>query len=131
MVTRRRALTIVFGALPATWLTTLGFAFTIFWATDLPDGILRVIVGTLWGLAGLVGSTALWGVGLGFVRPNFMPGLIVAAIALLPMAAGADPLHLDSDNYLNPMNLSALVSMLVAMIWLGFFARCRLAASKR
>ena len=114
----RRILTLVFGALPATWLCIwAAYGMTLGAAAVLSGAIVGVFI-ILWGLAGMYGTIALWSLGLGFVRPDHTKRLIVGAIALLPVAVGIDPLVLQPEDFLNPFVVSAILPLVIALCWL-------------
>ena len=119
MVIWSRIATIVFGALPATWLCfwaacgmALGAAAML---VDAIGGIFLII----WGLAVMYGTVALWGLGLGLARTDRTKRLIVGAIAILPMTIGVDPLNLEPRDFLNPFVFSAILPLVVTVLWLA------------
>ncbi len=93
MMTLWRPLTIVFGALPATWLGI--FACTGVWLgivsliANVASGDLIGTGGSLlifaWGALGLYGAIALWAVGLGFVNTFSTLGLVAGLLAAFPL----------------------------------------------
>ena len=63
-----RYLTILFGALPATYLCSLALIGIIFGFGAALDGETAGLLVGGWGLAGIYGTLSLWAVGFGFVR---------------------------------------------------------------
>ena len=93
MVTRWRLATIVFGALPATWLgamTAMGLWFgTLMLIANLMSGdvmgALASVAMLLWCGLGLYGAIALWALGLGFVNALWVRGVVAGLLAAFPL----------------------------------------------
>ncbi len=118
-----RILTIVFGALPATWLS-LWAAAGVFW------GIIFAIAGApiglptaIWGLAGLYGTVSLWAVGLGFVNRTSIRGLAVGTAAILPLTLAGLLGNSWSIDGFNPLYVASVLPPIVACAWLVDAAR--------
>ena len=85
-------LTIVFGALPATWLGVfaamgvwLGAATLIANLTSLDFfGTLGSLLIVAWSLLGLYGALSLWAIGVGFLNVFSAMGLVAGLIAAFP-----------------------------------------------
>ncbi len=118
-----RLLTIVFGALPATWLCIWAAYAIMLGAAALLGGAVAGAVIIVWGVAGMYGTAGLWGIGLGFVGPGQTKQLIVGVIAILPVAIAVDPLNLEPNDFLNPLIVSAILPLIVATIWLAVIWR--------
>ncbi len=85
-------LTVVFGALPATWLGVFaamgvwygGYALVVsIGSVNLLD-ILGSLLIVVWSLLGLYGALGLWAVGIGFVNRFWMLGIVAGLIAAFP-----------------------------------------------
>ena len=87
-----RPLTIVFGALPATWLgifAAMGvWLGVITFIANVTSGDLMgtggAVLISVWSTLGLYGVIALWAVGLGFVNTFSMLGLVAGLLAAFP-----------------------------------------------
>lgn len=120
-----RALTVLVGAIPATYLcVTASLGALIGFATMLggePAGFLFL----LWALAGFYGTLSLWAVGFGFVRGWSIAGLVVGTIALLPIAGlfltdeTSEGLHEDPEGILFLSPIVVALSWLVVLIARG------------
>ena len=117
----RRLLTIVFGALPATWLGV--FAAMGIWtgalmvignltALDL-FGVLGSLVIFVWSLLGLYGAVSLWAVGVGFVNSFSTMGLVAGLIAAFPFV-----MFIVLTGDLGIGGLSVLFPTIVGCAWL-------------
>ena len=116
-----RPLTIVLGALPATWLG-------IFAAMGVWIGVITVVanvtsgdlMGTagavlivMWSTLGLYGAVALWAVGVGFVNTFSMLGLVAGLLAAFPFVMF---IVLTGDMGLS--EIAVLLPTVVAGAWL-------------
>ncbi len=122
----RRPLTIVFGALPATWLAIFagmavyagGLALVAWITTGVFHTLLLAILLTCWGVLGLYGTMSLWAVGLGFTGELWRDGLKAGIVAAFPI--------LISVMVFGNFDLSASAALLataVAIFWLVEFPR--------
>lgn len=121
MVTRRRALTIVFGALPATWLagptaSILGLGIeTMFsgeWAL-IPVGSFLIC----WGGAGLYGTYSLWAVGFGCTSDTVLKGLTAGLLAVSPLAGMYVLFAIASAGWFLPAAALVLAPAITALLW--------------
>ncbi len=113
-----RALTIVAGAVPATYLCFFAYLVLMVGFMTLASGDLVGLVLVLWALAGFHGTISLWAVGFGVVRRWSVAGLLLGTLALLPFGgpylAGARSTGLDG----NPDGMMFVSPILVALAWL-------------
>ncbi len=116
-----RPLTIVFGALPASWLAIFagmgvylgGLALIEFVTTGSIGGLLLAIFAASWGALGLYGAISLWAVGLGFAGDLWRQGLKAGIIAASPVL-----LSLVIFGGFDMSALAAILAIFVAVFWL-------------
>ena len=116
-----RLMTIVFGALPATWLSIFAgmgvWLGAITFVANLLSGDLMGVLGSIlivvWSVLGLYGAIALWAVGLGFVNAFSMQGLLAGLLAAFPFVMF---ILLTGD--LDLPALTVLLPTLVGSVWL-------------
>ncbi len=112
------ALTILAGAVPATYLCLMAYVVLVLGYGAVLSGDALGLVLILWALAGFYGTLSLWAVGFGFVRPWSVTGLILGTVALLPMGGpvltGTESRGLDG----NPDEMMFVTPILVAVAWL-------------
>lgn len=117
----RRPLTIVFGALPATWLAFFaglgvylgGLALIEAVTTGSFGSLLLAVVAASWGALGLYGAISLWAIGLGFTGDLWRNGLKAGIIAASPIL-----LSLVIFGGLDLSALAAVLAIVVATLWL-------------
>ncbi len=88
-----RPLTIVFGALPATWLCIWAVVGMVFGLSLVVEGAssfdIEMLAGGFlllgWGYLGLYGTVSLWAVGIGFTGIRWRLGLLLGIIAVSPL----------------------------------------------
>ncbi len=118
MIILGRALTILVGAMPATYLSLTAVLGVIIGVMALADGETGASFLVLWGGAGIYGTLSLWAVGLGSLRLWVVVGLAIGTAAILPLAS----LAVSSIGFLSPDDLWALIvigPLVVAIAWLG------------
>ncbi len=123
MVIWWRVLTIVFGALPATWLSLwalLGMAFAL---AAIMSGALSAILFVIWGVAGIRGTITLWSLGFGAMRPDHVRGLVIGVVAILPLIPPTVPWMLELSAFAHPFAVPSVLPLLVAVAWLIVFHR--------
>ncbi len=88
-----RPVTIVFGALPATWLCLWVMVGMGYGLVLIVEGVasfdIEMLAGGFimlwWGSLGIYGTISLWAVGLGFTGTRWRLGLLLGTIAILPL----------------------------------------------
>ena len=88
-----RPLTIVFGALPATWLCVWVVVGMVYGLALLVEGVASFDIEMLsggfimlgWGYLGIYGTVSLWAVGLGFTGVRWRLGLLLGIVAIFPL----------------------------------------------
>lgn len=116
-----RPLTIVFGALPATWLAVFaalgvylgGLALIESVTTGSFVSLILAIVAASWGVLGLYGALSLWAIGLGFTGDLWLGGLKAGIIAVIPIL-----LSLVFFGGFDVSALAAILATVVAVFWL-------------
>ena len=117
-----RVLTILFGALPASWLSFWVLIVTLLAAAAvIAERDLSGVIFVIWGLAGLYGTVSLWAVGFGCDDPLCIRGLAVGIAAILPFAPVLDPRHLVLNGDINLLAVACLGPLVVAITWLAIF----------
>ena len=113
-----KALTIVAGAMPATYLCYLA-------AIAVWIGILGTIGGdstglilAAWGLMGLYGTASLWAVGFGYLRRFTVIGLVIGILAIMPFLGFLLPFGGVSEILLAGRGFVFLGPFVVAVGWL-------------
>ncbi len=116
-----RPLTIVFGALPATWLCIWALVGMAYSAVLLVEGVASLDIEMLaagfillWlGYFGLYGTVSLWAVGLGFTGTLWRLGLLMGMIAISPLLVAG---FLFGD--LGLSTIPVYLPPVVASVWL-------------
>ncbi len=115
--------TILFGALPATYLCLLPAALIIKSTQLLFDGgILPGLLGLLYGFAALYGAVSLWLVPFTVRNSIVITGLVVGMLAISPMSYAAifKPHLYDREDWF--YTLATVLPFIVALAWLAYFA---------
>ncbi len=118
-----RVLTIVFGAVPATWLS-LWAAAGVFWGVVFTIAGAHIgLLAAVWGLAGLYGAASLWAIGLGFMNRTSIRGLVVGTAAIVPLTLASLSGHSWPNDWLNSFYVASILPAIVAVAWLVDAAR--------
>lgn len=120
-MTRQRALTIVFGALPATWLAgpaaaVLGMGIEIAFSGEwvlIPVGTFLIC----WGGAGLYGTFSLWAIGFGYSGDLVLQGLTAGLVAVSPVAGLYVLFAIASAGWFLPAAALVLAPAITALLW--------------
>ncbi|MDJ0910129.1 MAG: hypothetical protein QNI99_13110 [Woeseiaceae bacterium] len=118
MIILGRALTILIGAMPATYLSLTAVFGVIIGVMALADGETGASLLVLWGSAGIYGTLSLWAAGLGSLRLWVVVGLAAGSAAILPLTSMA----FSSLGFLSFSDLWTLIligPLVVAIAWLG------------
>ena len=124
----RIALTILLGAVPATYLSVIPAVFVGLGAFELADGIryeggfpTSFALFMLYGLAALYGTLSLWLVPFTGPKMFVIVGLVAGMLAISPFAYAAvfDPWLYDKDDWLYSM--ATVLPFLTALSWLTAF----------
>ncbi len=113
-----RALTILVGAMPATYLSLTAAIGVVIGFIALAHGESGAFLLIIWGGGGIYGTLSLWAAGLGSLRPWVVVGLSVGTAAILPLALMA----VSGLIFLIPDDLWAVTlfgPLVVAITWLG------------
>lgn len=116
----KRWLTILFGALPASFLCffaamALSYGLGALFGRNSYEGLIL----TIWGAAGIYGTGALWVVAFRKPGRRVLAGLIVGIAAMVPLVLSVNPLELffrDRLEFL--MILAGYSPIVVATYWL-------------
>ena len=116
-----RPLTIVFGALPATWLGVFAAMGVLAGALMLIANIMSLdffgALGSLlifaWSLLGLYGAISLWAVGVGFLNAFWLTGLIAGLLSAFPFV-----MFIVLTGDMGLPEITVLLPALVASAWL-------------
>ena len=112
-----RLLTILAGAIPATYLSFIAAFGVYFGALAVLEGEMGGWLLVVWGGAGIYGTLCLWAVSFGQTRAWVVAGLVVGTIALAPLALlAASSLGSWSPDDLEAMTL--IGPIVVAISWL-------------
>ena len=113
-----RSLTILAGAVPATYVCFFAYLVAMLGFVALMSGYAVGLVLILWALAGFYGTLSLWAVGFGFIRGWSVAGLLLGTIALFPIAGP----FLTGDTlkglYQDPDTIVFVSPIVVAVSWL-------------
>lgn len=117
------ACTILFGALPATYLCLLPAALIVKSVQELLGGdVYPGILGLLYGFAALCGAMSLWLVPFTVRNPFVTAGLISGMLVISPITYAAifKPRLYDRADWF--YTLAAILPFMVALAWLLSFA---------
>ena len=117
-----RALTVLVGAVPATYLCITAFMGAVIGFVTMLGGEPAGFLFLLWALAGFYGTLSLWAVGFGFVRGWSIAGLVVGTIALLPIAVLFLTDETSSGLREDPEGILFVSPVVVALAWLVVLA---------
>lgn len=115
--------TILFGALPATYLCLLPAALIVkSMQLLLAGGVLPGLAGLLYGLTALYGAMSLWLVPFTVRNPVVITGLVAGMLVISPITYSAifKPQLYDRENWL--YTLASVLPFVVALTWLAYFA---------
>lgn len=113
-----RVLTVLLGAAPATFLSLTAALGVVLGLGGMVDGELGGLIFVVWGGSGIYGTLSLWAVGLGFVRPWVVVGVIFGTAALMPIAMMSLQ-GLGSSIFYHPETLATIGPIVVAIAWMG------------
>ena len=117
------ASTILFGALPATYLCLLPAALIVKSIQALAGGdILPGLLGLLYGFTALYGAMSLWLVPFTVRNPIVITGLVAGMLVISPITYAAifKPHLYDREDWL--YTLATILPFVVALTWLAYFA---------
>ena len=118
LLSLRGVMTILAGALPATYLCFQAYLALVFGFFLVVTGNLTGLILFVWGLAGLYGTLSLWVVAFGLVRGWSIAGLLAGTLAILPFSGPYMDLDSPRSVGANPDALIYLGPTLVALVWL-------------
>lgn len=121
-----RIATVLFGAVPATYLCLWAYVFMMLGFLTLLSGRIVGVYFVASGLAGFYGTLSLWGIAFGVVRRWSVLGLVVGTLAVLPFAVPVLSYWMFGTLVAGFHGLLFIGPLLVAITWLCALGVARL-----